>query len=147
MGLLTPLSHVSHKLLTYTDQMNFFQRVHNLILSIYDWYLRQYKHIPLQMHLVEKYFSHLKPLPSIDELRKNISLIFVNAHRAITYPRPSMPGLIYIGGAHIKPSKLLPNDLQQFLNGAENGAIFFSLGSVVNASKMPKEKLQIFLGN
>lgn len=55
-------------------------------------------------------------------------------------------GLIYIGGAHIKSPKPLPNDLQEFLDGAKYGVIFFSLGSVVNASKMPKAKLNIFLG-
>ncbi|XP_055312528.1 UDP-glucosyltransferase 2-like isoform X2 [Sitodiplosis mosellana] len=145
MGLLTPLSHVSHTLLTYTDQMNFFQRWHNTILSGYDWFLRRFYHVPLQTNLLKKHFGHLKPLPSIDELRKNISVIFANAHRAITHPRPSMPSLIYIGGAHIKPPKSLPSDIQQFLDEANDGVIFFSLGSVVNASKMPKAKLNVFL--
>lgn len=93
MGLLTPLSHVSHTLLTYTDQMTFFERWHNTVLSVYDWYLRSFYHYPMQTKLMEKHFGHLKPLPSIDELRKNISIIFANAHRAITHPRPSMPGL------------------------------------------------------
>lgn len=146
MGLLTPLSHVSHTLLTYTDQMNFFERWYNTILSGYDWFLRRFYHIPLQTKIAEKHFGHLEPLPSINELRKNISIIFVNAHRAITSPRPSMPGLIHIGGAHIKASKPLPSDLQQFLDEADNGVILFSLGSVVNASKMPKAKLNAFLG-
>lgn len=146
MGLLTPLAHVSHTLLTYTDRMNFFQRYHNIILSIYDWFLRQFYHIPLQTRLVEKHFGHLQPLPTINELRKNISMYFVNAHLAITHPRPHMPGLVYIGGAHMQPPKPLPSDIQQFLDEAEHGVVFFSLGSVVNASKMPKEKFEAFLG-
>lgn len=57
-----------------------------------------------------------------------------------------MPGLVYIAGAHIQKPQPLPNDLQQFLDEAENGVVFFSLGSVVNASKMPKAKLDVFLG-
>lgn len=146
MGLVTPLSHVSHTMLTYTDKMDFGQRWYNAMLSLYDYILHRFIHISAQTEIVERHFGHLKPLPSIDDIRKNISLIFVNAHRSITYPRPSMPGLIYIGGAHIKPPKPLPADLQEFLDEATHGVIYFSLGTVVNTSKMPKEKLQIFLG-
>lgn len=146
MGLTTPLSHISHTMLTFTDRMDFVQRWYNAMLSLYDHILNRFVHVPAQTEILQRYFGHLKPLPSIDELRKNISLIFVNAHRSITYPRPSMPGLIYIGGAHIKPPKPLPQDIQQFLDEAKHGVIYFSLGTIVNTSKMPKEKLKIFLG-
>lgn len=146
MGLLTPLSHVSSAMLPYTDQMDFTQRWHNTMLSIFGYLVRRIVHNTLQTQLIKTHFSHLNDLPSIDELRKNISIIFVNAHRSITYPRPSMPGLIYIGGAHIKPLKPLPADLQTFLDQSEHGVIYFSLGTVVNTSKMPKEKLNIILG-
>lgn len=126
--------------------MTFFQRWYNTILTIYDWSLRQFAHIPAQTKILEEYFGHLDGLPSIEQLRKNISIIFVNAHRSITYPRPHMPGLVYIGGAHIKPPKPLPADLQKFLDDAPQGVIYFSLGTVVNTSRMPKEKINIFLG-
>ena len=147
MGLITPSSHVSHTLLTYTDNMSFIQRWHSAMLSLYDWILRQIAGKPLHNSILRKHFSYLEPLPSIDEIRKNISLTFVNAHRSITYPRPSMPGLIYIGGAHItsKPNRL-PDDLQTFLDEAKHGVIFFSFGTMVSASMMPKEKLNAFLG-
>lgn len=88
----------------------------------------------------------MEPLPSIDELHRNISIIFVNAHRSISYPRPSMPGLVYIGGAHIREPNPLPNELQTFLDDAKHGVIYFSLGTILNPSKMPKEKLNVFLG-
>lgn len=147
MGLLTPSSHVTHTFLTYTDKMNFFERWYNTAIIHYDWFLRQVIDYPLQNWVIRKNFAHFDSLPSVSELRKNISLTFVNAHRSITYPRPSMPGLIYIGGAHIKPPKPLPIDLQQFIDNAEDGVIYFSLGTVVKSSKMPKEKLNAFLGN
>ncbi|XP_055295942.1 UDP-glucosyltransferase 2-like [Sitodiplosis mosellana] len=145
MGLTTPLSHISHTMLTFTDKMDFSQRWYNAMLSLYDYILHRFIHISAQTKILKRHFGHMEPLPSIDELRKNISLIFVNAHRSITYPRPSMPGLIFIGGAHIKPPKPLPNNIQQFLDEAKHGVIYFSLGTVVNTSKMPKEKLQVFL--
>lgn len=94
MGLLTPTSHVSNTILSYTDNMSFTQRWFNTLLGIYDWYIRRTVHIPLQNQLMKQYFAHLEPLPTIDELRKNISVTFVNAHRSFAYPRPSMPGLV-----------------------------------------------------
>lgn len=57
-----------------------------------------------------------------------------------------MPGIVYIGGAHIKPPKPLPADLQKFLDESKHGVIYFSFGSVVTAAKLPKDKLEIFLG-
>lgn len=57
--------------------------------------------------------------------------------------------VISIGGAHIKPSKPLPNDLQKFLDSAEaaeHGVIYFSLGSILHTSKLPKNLIQTFLG-
>lgn len=51
-----------------------------------------------------------------------------------------------IGGAHIKPVKPLPNNLQKFLDEAKHGVIYFSLGTVLKSSQMPKEKIQAFLG-
>lgn len=58
-----------------------------------------------------------------------------------------MPRIVHIGGAHIKPAEPLPTDLKTFLDEANAGAIYFSLGSVVNASKLPTEQLDYFLGN
>lgn len=145
MGLQTLPSHVSHTILTYTDRMDFSQRWFNTMITFLDWILRKLSHIPKQTELVEKHFGHLKPLPTIEELRKNISIVFVNAHRSITYARPHMPGLVYIGGAHIKPPKPLPADLQKFIDEAPQGVIYFSLGSIFKSNLMPKDKLNIFI--
>lgn len=126
--------------------MSFTQRWYNTIFSLSEWIVRRFVHIPWQTKLSEKYFGHLGPLPSLDDINKNVSLILINSHRSVLPPRPSMPGMILIGGAHIKPPKPLPSDLQQFLDGAKNGAIYFSFGTYVRSSEMPKEKLKMFLG-
>ncbi len=54
----------------------------------------------------------LQPLPSVEELEKSISVMLVNSHISVSPPRPSMPGLINIGGAGIRPPKALPVDIQ-----------------------------------
>lgn len=53
-----------------------------------------------------------EPLPSVQELENRISAIFINSHRSIAAPRPAMPGVINVGGAHIKQPKPLPADIQ-----------------------------------
>lgn len=145
MGLLTPWSHIPHILLSFSDNMTFYERLYNTALSTIDLMVRRFSHLPRQTKIAEKHFSSLQPLPSLDDLLKKISVILVYTHRSISYPRPMMPGLIYIGGAHIKPNKKLPNDIQTFLDEATDGAILFSLGTFVKSSRMPRDHLIAFL--
>lgn len=149
--------------------MSFSERWYNTIVNIYDWISRRLVYIPTENALAQKYFGHLGPLPSIDELHRNISLYLVNEHRALAPPKPSMPsilflsfdlittenskilffffkGVISIGGAHIKPPKPLPKDLQIFLDESTYGVIYFSLGSVLKSAALPKKKIKAFLG-
>lgn len=72
-------------------------------------------------------------------------MFFVNTHKSTSSPRPAMPGIINIGGSHIRPPKPLPNDLKDFFDSSEHGVIVFSLGSYVQTSKMPREKISIIL--
>lgn len=146
MGLITPSSHVSHSLLTYTDNMNFIERWYNSIVGLYDWVIRKWIHLPIQNSIARQYFAHLEPLPSIEDLIANISLTLVNAHRSLFHPRPAMQTVINIGGAHLKKSKPLPVELQKFIDDSEHGVIYFSLGTVMVTSSMPKDKLKAFLG-
>lgn len=90
MGLLPPVSHVPSTTLPYTDNMDFFQRWYNVVFTTYGWILNRFVHVPWQMEIVKENFAHLEPLPSIEELRKNVSINFANAHRSIIYPRPSV---------------------------------------------------------
>lgn len=146
MGLLTPHSHVSHTMLPYTDQMSFSERWYNSLVSTFDETIRKWVHLPAQNDIANRHFGHLGPLPSVEEMIANISLVLANSHRSLFHPRPSMPTLINIGGAHVKKPKPLPQDLQKFIDESKHGVILFSLGTVVPAAKMPKEKLNAFLG-
>lgn len=46
----------------------------------------------------------------------------------------------------MKPAKPLPNDLKTFLDGAKDGAIYFSLGSNLQSAQLPTKLINIFLG-
>lgn len=160
--------------LPYSDNMSFVERWYNTFITMFDALVRNWIYLPAQEQLAQKHFAHLAPLPPLRDILNNISISLVNSHRAITPPRPSMPsnnwtiidicknsdsilhsfqiicsfrltGVIQIGGSHIKPVKPLPNDLKKFLDEAPQGVIYFSLGSVVQSSQLPKEFIKSFL--
>jgi glucuronosyltransferase len=56
--------------------------------------------------IAKKYFGNSTSLPS--EIERNISLVMVNTHFSVDYPRPLVPAMIEVGGMHITPGKELP---------------------------------------
>lgn len=79
-------------------------------------------------------------------MEKNLSAILLNSHAPLTSTRPTVPGMIPVGGLHIKMKPdPLPKDIKEFIENAEDGVIYFSLGSNVKSSEMPIESRQIFL--
>ncbi|XP_061389119.1 UDP-glycosyltransferase UGT5 [Musca vetustissima] len=146
MGLLSPWSFVPHGFTDYNDHMTFKERLLNSYYSLAEDFLREYHYFPEMDKMVKKYFGHLNvTIPSVSEMEKNISVMLLNSHIPLTTARPLVPGIIFVGGMHIYPPKKLPQDIQQFMDGAKDGVIFFSLGSNVQSKDMPEDKLHIFL--
>lgn len=147
MGLLTPLSHIPHLLLPYKDEMTFKQRAYNFYLSIYDNFFRRFHYFPRMQSQAEKHFGRFieGPLPSVRDLEKKISLMMINSHRSIDIPRPTIAGLVNVGGIHIKPARPLPSDIQTFIDGAKHGVVYFSLGSYMKSTDMPKDKIKMLM--
>lgn len=59
MGLLTPWSFVPHFLLPYGDDMSYTERVYNVILSLYSWWLRSWVMLERQNEIAHRHFAHL----------------------------------------------------------------------------------------
>ncbi|XP_050072375.1 uncharacterized protein LOC126560460 [Anopheles maculipalpis] len=148
MGLVTPWSFVPHPVLLLSDDMTFYQRCYNFLISLTDLVIRQMYYIPQQNKLAQAHFARIEGpelMPSIRDLEKSISVILVNSHLSTSPPRPTIPGLVNVAGAHIRPAKELPEDIKKFLDGAKEGVIFFSLGSYMKSADMPKDKMKAFL--
>lgn len=81
-------------------------------------------------------FANETNVPSYNDLRRRISLLFYNYHSHSEGPiRPTAPQSIEIGGIQIKEKpNPLPKELAEFLDNASEGAIFFSLGTNVKLS-------------
>lgn len=58
MGLITPLSHVPHNLLAFTDRMSFTERCYNVALSLADMFLRRFYYMTKMQQLADEYFNN-----------------------------------------------------------------------------------------
>lgn len=93
-GLLTPSSHVPHWMLTFSDNMSFYERWFNSLVASYDWIVRDFLFLPGQEKFLKNLFPELEPIPPMNELLQKVAVVLVNTHRALAPPRPSMPSKI-----------------------------------------------------
>ncbi|PSN42526.1 hypothetical protein C0J52_16171 [Blattella germanica] len=144
-GNPNPYSYVPDPFLNLGDKMNFRERLSNTLMGSF-WKLgRRYYHLPKQNSIMKKYFGHLEDLPYISDIEEKVSLLLVNNHFSLNYPKPLMPNIIQVGGMHIKPPKQLPKDLKQYLDDAKDGVIYFSMGSNLRSTQFPEVKRKAFL--
>uniref|UniRef100_A0A034VDZ0 UDP-glucuronosyltransferase n=1 Tax=Bactrocera dorsalis TaxID=27457 RepID=A0A034VDZ0_BACDO len=145
-GIIQPWSYVPHGYLPLTEHMSFFERVYNTYTSLRTDLDREFRYFPKMDVLVQKYFGHLPiKFPSTSEMNRNLSAILINNYTPLAAAGPTTENMINVGGMHIYPPKALPSDIKQFLDEAEHGAIYFSLGSNVESKDMPPAYLKIFL--
>uniref|UniRef100_A0A7G3B2C7 Putative udp-glucoronosyl and udp-glucosyl transferase n=1 Tax=Lutzomyia longipalpis TaxID=7200 RepID=A0A7G3B2C7_LUTLO len=144
-GSPSPLSYVPHNQLTFSDRMTFSQRFANTLISIFEKTFMDFYYNHQQEALYNKHFPD--PKPKLDDLKRtSLSAILLNSHFSMSYPRPNLPNYIEIGGFHInKKSKPLPKDLEEFLDTAPNGVIYFSMGSNLKSADLPVEKRDALL--
>ncbi|GLH07820.1 UDP-glucuronosyltransferase, partial [Gryllus bimaculatus] len=86
---------------------------------------------------------HFGPtLPSLAELQRNVSLVLVNSHFSLNQARPSVPALVEVAGMHIAEPRPLPEDLLRFVEGAKEGVVYMSFGSLVRSETLPETRLR-----
>ncbi|XP_050359524.1 UDP-glucosyltransferase 2-like [Nymphalis io] len=82
-------------------------------------------------------------LPPYLQALFNISILFVNSHPSFSAAQSLPPNVIEIGGYHIdEDTPTLPEDLQKILDSSPQGAIYFSMGSLLKSSSLPDEVKQ-----
>ncbi|XP_069697675.1 UDP-glycosyltransferase UGT5-like [Periplaneta americana] len=145
VGNPTPYAIVPDPFLNLRDKMNFWERTANAVFSTIWKLTRNYYYLPGQDAIMKKHFNHLDDLPSLSELEYKTSLLLINHHFSISYPRPLMPNFVQVGGMHVKPPKPLPQDLRRYLDEAKDGVIYFSMGSNIKSSDMTESQRNAFL--
>lgn len=140
-------SYIPHTVNGYTDRMNFWQRMYNSLSFWFEDIVVPLIAIPSEQKLYEELFPNAKNMPTIEEMRRNVSLVLLNTHVTFGTPRPYAPNMIEVGGLHIKQTiEPLPQNIQKFLDEAKNGAIYFSLGTNLRFSKVTKEQMNAIAG-
>ncbi|XP_049947200.1 UDP-glucosyltransferase 2-like [Schistocerca serialis cubense] len=128
----------------YSHHMSFWERAYNAFFYLWIHYVWFYDLMAGQEAIMRDVFG--PDPPSVYETERNYSLLIVNNHFCLEYPRPHLPNIIEIPGIHVKTDvEPLPKDIQEFLDGAEHGAVYFSLGSLAKSSSLPREKVQAFV--
>jgi hypothetical protein len=108
VGSPNPYSYVPDEFLDYTDKMNIWQRMYNTVFGTLKHVGRQLIHLPRQNAALYKYFNYTDKLPPVWELEYKTSLVLLNTHHSLSYPKPLMPNYVQVGGMHVKPPKKLP---------------------------------------
>jgi glucuronosyltransferase len=97
------------------------------------------------MEALMKEAFHLEKAPSMLEIERNASLVFINAHHATDFARALPPMFVNIGGMQCwQKEKPLPKEFKEYLDGAEHGAILMSFGSTIDLSRIPEMYKKIF---
>jgi len=88
-----------------TDRMNLPQRVFNTLYN-YAIYMLLFGVQKASINSVAK--TVLPNCPPLDDIEKEISLVFANSHPIFHYPRAKTPEMIEIGGIHCRTPQPLP---------------------------------------
>nr|XP_034836236.1 UDP-glucuronosyltransferase 2B2-like [Maniola hyperantus] len=138
----------------YVPPLTFKQRVTELYYQITERLMKIFWISGLEHSLYNDLFVPVirdrhNSVPPFETLRYNASLILSNSHLSMSTAAKLPPNVICIGGYHIKPNvKPLSKDLQQLMDNAKHGVIYFSMGSTLRSKNFPdgvkKELLKMF---
>ncbi|XP_068997915.1 UDP-glucuronosyltransferase 2B20-like [Embiotoca jacksoni] len=126
----SPLSYVPELFSHYSDKMDFFQRVNNVIYHAMLVYMYRYVSNPPYQAVCDKYFGRDVSTMS---LMQGADIWLMRVDFTFELPRPTMPNVVYIGGFQGKPSKPLPADIEEFARSSgEHGVIVMTLGTLLS---------------
>ncbi|EDV49560.1 UDP-glucuronosyltransferase 2B13 [Drosophila erecta] len=123
---------------------NVWDRIYNWFYTSEEWLLMNLVFLPKQRLVHDHFFGHLEK--SFLEIRQDFALMLLNQHFSIFPARPNVPGMVEVAGFHIpKEDPQLPSDLQVFIDEAEHGVIFFSLGLEQDINDLPMKTQKILV--
>ncbi|CAH0550303.1 unnamed protein product [Brassicogethes aeneus] len=133
----------SEMFLPYHGKLTFSERWYS---SFYNMWVRGYlyfKAMPRCNQIARKYLG--SNIPDIEDLQKDLSILFLTTNPILYEPRPNVPIIQAISQVHLKPVQPLNQELQSILDNAKNGVIYFSLGSNVQSIYMPERFRRILI--
>ncbi|XP_058054052.1 UDP-glycosyltransferase UGT5-like [Anopheles bellator] len=143
VGTPYPYSYIPHTFLSYTNEMTFWQRFTNALVGHADKFFYRNVFLPGQEVMYRRHFPNAKK--TFAETLQSVRLAFVNQHFSLSYPHPYAPNHIEIGGIQIEEPKALPRELEEYIESAPHGVIYFSMGSMLKGRNFPQAKRDAFV--
>uniref|UniRef100_A0A8D0CDU6 2-hydroxyacylsphingosine 1-beta-galactosyltransferase n=1 Tax=Salvator merianae TaxID=96440 RepID=A0A8D0CDU6_SALMN len=130
VGAPAPLAYVPEFNSLLTDHMTLLERLKNTVVYLVSRFGVSFLVLPKYERIMQKY--NVQPAKSMYELVHDSSLWMLCTDIALEFPRPTLPNVVYVGGILTKPASPLPEDLQTWVDGAnENGFVLVSFGAGV----------------
>ncbi|KAH8280823.1 hypothetical protein KR054_000260 [Drosophila jambulina] len=115
----------------------------SLVSMIYNWmFITEEKMLdsmilrPAQLRLFKKYFGY--SAQKFEDLRARLSVILINTHFSMGRVRANVPNLIEVAGLHLSETpEPCDAELQKFMDEAEHGVIYFSMGLDILVQFLP----------
>jgi len=110
-------SYIPDSCSTSPADMSFVERLKNTVTGVMQLYVENYVYLPKMKEIMNKHFTYKgwESRPPLEHMLNNVSLTLANSHYAIGIPRPYLPGIVEVGGLHIKQPKSLPEVLNQWV--------------------------------
>lgn len=89
-----------------SDQMSFSERLTNVVRNVAIHIMFSVAERIVTEGYVHKHIGN--DMPPLSDIARNTSLLLVNSHFSLNRPRPLVPGIVEVGGLHLKPPKKLP---------------------------------------
>lgn len=105
-GLPDNPAYIPNSLSSYTPDMNLSQRIRNTLVLVYGKLMFAFVSNPISQAYAEGYYQ--EPLPWVEDVARNSSLLLVNSHFSLSHSRPFPPNVVEIGGMHIGEKRALP---------------------------------------
>lgn len=139
-------AYVPNQYLPYGDHMNLWERTVNTIVRFITPYLRNRLVLSRLDGVVQRFLKD--PFVSLSEVEKNVSMVLVNSHYSLGYPRPLLPNVVEVGGMHCRnPRPLEDEQLKHFLDSSPVPVVFFSLGSSIRSEQLPAHLRNAFVSS
>ncbi|KAJ8959702.1 hypothetical protein NQ318_021894 [Aromia moschata] len=119
-----------------------YARLISTVFYLRDWYSVTYELLPTRDRALNKYFN---TSVTVRELLRDVDLVFLNTNPAIHGARAFGPTTIEIGYERKPTSIKLEKGLKQFLDNANDGFIYFSLGSNIKSKDITRSLLKTII--
>ncbi|XP_017083962.2 uncharacterized protein LOC108116535 [Drosophila eugracilis] len=138
-SIFEPISQIG-----YSRDNSLMSRIYNWMHIIEEKLLEHVVVIPDQLRVFKKFFPYSEQ--KFYELRNRFSVILINNHFSLGRVRSNVPNLIEVGGLHLSAApEPCDKDLQAFIDEAEHGVIYFSMGLDIMIKFLPENIQQTFI--